>query len=375
MNVLKLRKENGEEISPNQTRPLTFSKGSQLKSLLMMDYMERLSSALEQHTPQIFLDERIGKGGFCSVYQGYYLDGEGEKVYCAIKMQTPDFSAQRTKEQANLEEILFLNECLLHPIIHRLAPNVVKPHFFGAAGTNHEFPFMVMQLMQDYTGASIASMPEKYHLQDRINIIRDIARCLFYMHRNGYLHCDIKPENILFPFPDESSDRLLRGFMGDFGLARSVKSTGSVYANELLGSPNFMAPEQVTDRHADKKSDQFSLGAVLYLFLSGQLPRDVQDGIDNPYEKALAIAQAPIVTNPSGIYSEERGFLPIALKALERDPDKRFESIAEMDYALKQVFHNCFDNLAPPRRKKGLLHRFISRTKSILGCREPFLLQ
>lgn len=369
---LKMRRENGEEIPLGNTTPLRPGHGPQRRSLLMMDYLEELSSALLNHTPQIYIDERIGRGGFCSVFQGSYLDKEGERVLCAVKIPNPDFLIPSRGRNASLEEALFNQECLLHPIISRLAPNVVKPYFVGRAGDNKEFPFMVMQLMQDYTGANIAYRPEKYNLGDRIGVIRDIARCLFYMHRKGYLHCDIKPENIFFPFPDESSDRLIRGYLGDFGLARSIHGTGSIPSEELLGSPEYMAPEQVLDGRADEKSDQFSLGVVLYNFLSHQMPRETLYEISEPYERAQMIAQAPIITQPAGIYAEERGFLPIALKALERNPDKRFENIAAMDYALKQATHQHCDPLAPPKRNEGIFRNLIYRLKSTLGFHEPF---
>lgn len=343
---LKIRFENGKTI------PIKQQKGYSPREEMArrMDYFDALSEALKENNPPIYLDERIGKGGFSWVFQGSYTKNN-RNTLCAVKMPHPEFARQRDPEQARLEEALFDSECTLHQRIFEIAPNVVEPYFFGSAGRNYEFPFIVLQLMQDFTGSNIAAQPCKYSLKERIGVVRDVARCLYYMHKRGYLHCDIKPENIFFPLPSNSPDgRFLKGHLGDFGLARKSKTLGTLHLKAKFGSLAYIAPEQVLTDQVDEKADQFSLGAVLYTFLSGQLPRDIKAGVE---EELLVTAPIPI---PSLLCPKEKALISIAMKAMEQRPENRFGGIAEMDHALGEKYNKLAYKKTPSR---GLLTKLL----------------
>ena len=159
---------------------------------------------------------------------------------------------------------------------------------------------------------------------DRIvDIAAQIAEGLGYAHKNGIVHRDIKPANIMLVQGDTVK-------ITDFGIARMSSSTGTL-AGTVLGSPRYMAPEQVIGKVVDGRSDIFSLGVVLYEMLTGESPFD-GDNINTTMYRIVNEAPVPPKTLAPRI---PEAFDYIVAKALAKHPDARYQNADEMALALR----------------------------------------
>ena len=156
-------------------------------------------------------------------------------------------------------------------------------------------------------------------------IIHVVAEALDYAHKQKIVHRDIKPSNIMY---NQKSKQIK---ITDFGIARitdSVKTrTGS-----FLGSPSYMAPEQITGSKVDGRADIYSLGVSFYQLLTGQLPFNA-DNLGNLAYKIANEKHKPVKDLRSGLPASATRIIN---KALQKDPANRFASGAEMAKAIKR---------------------------------------
>lgn len=151
-------------------------------------------------------------------------------------------------------------------------------------------------------------------------ICETVAGSLQYAHDQGIVHRDIKPSNILM-------DRAGKPHVLDFGLAKEIERHSSVtLTGQILGSPNYISPEQISDRFGQvgKASDVYSLGAVLYQLLTGRPPFQGQDPAQTMHRVVTEDLVSPRLLNPLVPVDLET----ICLKALEKEPDRRLQSAA-----------------------------------------------
>ncbi|HEX6201402.1 MAG TPA: protein kinase, partial [Thermoanaerobaculia bacterium] len=136
-------------------------------------------------------------------------------------------------------------------------------------------PFISMRLIE---GRTLGELGEEVTLEQRVRLVAQVAEGLHAAHREGLLHGDVKPSNVLV---EETPDGELRAWIGDFGIAREVG--GPEAGGGLAGTPQFMAPELVAGERAaaDRRADVFSLGVTLHQALTGELPPPA-DGSDDP---------------------------------------------------------------------------------------------
>ena len=143
-----------------------------------------------------------------------------------------------------------------------------------------------------------------------------VARALDYAHRHGFVHRDVKPENILF---DEDGTPQLT----DFGIARAMAAGTRMTATGMsIGSPHYMSPEQARGLEVDGRSDLYSLGVVLYEMLTGRLPFDAGD--------TLAVAYAHVNDPVPELPSELAGWQPVVDRLLAKSPEDRYASAGEL---------------------------------------------
>jgi len=224
-------------------------------------------------------------------------------------------------------------------------------------------PYIVTEYLRGCTLAhllkAMSPLPEK----DALKIAGLICEALQYMHQHGVIHRDLKPDNVMI-----CCDGTIR--IMDFGIARDFASRRitRVGASPTMGTPDYMAPEQVKGKPADKRTDIYNLGALLYEMLVGVTPfRD-----ENPWAALNArVTGDPVAprkrNNNLSAQAEE-----IVLRALQRDPAARYQSAADMKAELESVEHVRVTGLAdrlqePVPWKPGLLQRPLVLAAAMLG--------
>ncbi|GAC1354012.1 MAG: hypothetical protein NVSMB42_11230 [Herpetosiphon sp.] len=240
----------------------------------------------------------IGTGGMGSVYQA--LDERlGRQV--ALKLLRPDFAAVPKERERFLGEARIAAQ-----VVH---PNIVRTYDTGEAP---EGPYLVQELLE---GVSLApTLP--LAVPKAIGVADGIAGALQSLHEHGYVHCDVKPQNIWLRPTGEP-------VLLDFGIARAQGSNTTT----LVATPSYLAPERANGSAPTAASDLYALGVVLFQMVTGRLPFDgstMQDIL-------AAHAQAPIP--PTGIADAAApGLDRIITRLLAKDPADRYSSAA----ALKQ---------------------------------------
>lgn len=250
------------------------------------------------------INELIGSGGFSTVYQAF--DKWLERPV-AIKV----IPASRRTAVTALKEARTVS-LLSHP-------NIVTLYEFIETETSY---YLIMELLN---GLSLAKILEIYQFsaKEATAIAYQICLALEEAHRNGIVHRDIKPANIMM-LPDG------RIKVMDFGLARLQKSQGK-RDKKVIGTPGYVAPEQLRQEYIDEKADIFALGVVFYEMLTGKHPF-AADTEQTLIFKTLHTEPPP----PSKLKPDLPASLDnLILKALAKNPEDRFASISDLKYKLK----------------------------------------
>jgi len=224
----------------------------------------------------------------------------------------------------------FINEA-------RAAGRLSHPHIvtiYDACNEN-ETTYIAMEYLQ---GRELNRMLDKGHRfapQETASIIWKMADALDHAHKNEVIHRDIKPANI-FMVNDEHPKLV------DFGIARSpnrvtaqlvnADESYTLFHNNLLGTPNYMSPEQASGKSVDARTDIYSLGAVMYEMLTGRKPFVSKDTDELLQHIAYKAPRGPIEINPD----IPTGLSQIVVKAMSKRPDKRYETAEQMALDLKR---------------------------------------
>src|SRR2546428_259818 len=211
------------------------------------------------HTPTDLVDHTIGpyhlerllgQGGFAWVFVGRELDG----TPVAVKILKPRYGGDPQFE------IRFRNEAETAAKLDH--PNIIRIRFVARSG---DYVYFAMDLCTDSLGARLARegpLPES----DILVIAADVARGLDFAHRQGVVHRDLKPDNILM-HSDGSA------VISDFGIARAVSGyVASTGVNMTIGTPHYISPEQAQGRPVDQRADFYALGVTLYKAATGEVP-------------------------------------------------------------------------------------------------------
>jgi len=203
-------------------------------------------------------------------------------------------------------------------------PHVVK---FIPVTTPKSRPYIVMEYLRGCTLAhlmeAISPLPEK----DALKIASLLCEALHYLHDQGIIHRDLKPQNVMIGC--DGTIRLL-----DFGLAntRAMRRVTFAKFTPVMGTPDYMAPEQVRGRRGDARTDLYALGAMLYEMLTGRVPFDADNSLLAMNARVLGDPEPLRELNPALSPQAEE----IVLHALERDPRRRHLSAralrAELDH-------------------------------------------
>ena len=242
-----------------------------------------------------------------------------------IESDPAGFDRFRREEEIGLK--------LDHPYILKIIPVEKKSR-----------PYIAMEYLEGQTLNDLLARVHPLPEPDAAKIASRICEALDYMHANEIVHRDMKPQNIMLC--NDGSIRIM-----DFGIAKSLASRRLTFVGftPTMGTPDYMAPEQVKGSRGDNRTDIYSLGAILYEMTTGEVPF----GGDSPYvimnSRVTGDPVAPRKINPKLTPVIEE----IILHAMERDPKRRYQSAAEMkreldDYETVQLVRR-FERLRSPQ--------------------------
>jgi serine/threonine-protein kinase PpkA len=258
----------------------------------------------ELQIPGYTIEREIGRGGMGRVYlavQRKVARQVAIKVIAPEHAAHPDFAARFVREARIVAQ-------LNHPGIVQLLD----------AGVHEGTYFMVMEYLRG--GDLNRRLDRGLHMQAAVGAIRDVARALDYAHTKGYTHRDVKPENILFR--EDGSAALT-----DFGIAALVGAPAG-QEGRVLGTPEYLSPEQSLGRPLDGRSDLYSLGIVFYRLLTGDVPFH-----GDAEAVALKHLQEPVPRLPGHLAE----FQSVTDKFLAKRPDNRFQHGGEVIAALEKL--------------------------------------
>ncbi len=269
------------------------------------------------------LERELGRGGMGVVYLAREVRLDRP---VAIKLLPPSKTADpRLRER-------FLREARTAAKLSH--PNVIPIHAVEEIG---EFVFFAMAYVEGETLTERVRRRGPLPPSEAARVLRDVAWALAYAHGQGVIHRDVKPDNILL----ESSGRVL---VADFGIAGVVAGAGALASGEVIGTPEFMSPEQALGEATDARSDLYSLGIVGYFILSGTLPFEA--------EKATEVL-AKQVTEPAPalgrIAAVPRRLAQAIDRCLAKDPAERPDGTAALAEQLGQALEQRRDVPAPLR--------------------------
>jgi serine/threonine protein kinase len=267
----------------------------------------------------------IGQGGMASVYRAQRL---GDGRFLAFKIITP-IVAQHEQFVKRFEREVQVVSRLHHP---RIVPVVHYGEVDGRA-------FLVMPYL---TGGSLSDRIVKKDLSagEGARLLNHVASALTYAHERGIVHRDVKPSNVLL-------DSEGNAYLADFGLAQIADASLSLTGSALIGTPAYISPEQARGDRVDARSDQYSLGIVLFQVSTGTLPYDADTPIGVLMKHLYEPLPRPRDVSPTVPLTIER----VILKATAKDPADRFRSVAEMNAALQAAVAHAMDpqhTSAPP---------------------------
>jgi serine/threonine protein kinase len=270
-----------------------------------------MADRMGQHIGNYHLQRLLGEGGFAEVYLGEHVH---LRTLAAIKLLSTRLHSEEIERfRAEAETLAHLKH-----------PHIVKVFDFGVEGG---VPFLVM----DY--AAGGSLRQRHPKGTRLSpttilpYVRQVTSALRYAHERKLIHRDVKPENMLL---GDSEEVLL----SDFGIATLSQSSRYQSTQDVGGTLAYMAPEQIQG-HPRPASDQYSLGIVLYEWLTGK----------RPFTGLMGEVVAQHLSTPPPPLREQLpdlspGLEQVVLTALEKDPKQRFATI--------QAFANAFEQACQP---------------------------
>lgn len=249
--------------------------------------------------------EKIGEGGMALVYKARC---QLLNRYVAIKILRPEFTADEEFVKKFKRESI-ASGSLCHP-------NIVGIYDVGEEDGIY---YIVMEYIHGQTLKEYIQSKGKLDPMETINIAKQISYALEHAHKNGVVHRDIKPHNIMI-----TDDKIIK--VADFGIARASSTITMTNTGKVMGSVHYFSPEQARGGFTDHRTDIYSLGVVMYEMVVGRPPYDAE----SPITVALKHIQESVVEPIQIDHDIPNALNDIIMKAMQKDMNKRYQNIRDL---------------------------------------------
>jgi len=274
---------------------------------------------------KVRIDMFLARGGMADVYIGTHTTLHRAVAVKFLKGDLQDDPDLRDRFEREARVIAMLRH-----------PNIVQIHDFD---THDDLPYLVMEYIP---GTSLSAHLRELHKNgQRLDLIQvnsllgKLADALKYAHDNDVIHRDIKPGNILLTSrtsPVEAGKPLptdISPIITDFGLVRFTQSKAKTSTGTITGTPAYMSPEQARGEQVDSRTDVYSLGVTVYEMLAGRIPFDS--------DSTLGLLHMHVHNPPPPIEGLPAGLQDVINRALEKDPNNRFQTPVEFASAFEEA--------------------------------------
>jgi len=260
----------------------------------------------------------LGRGAMGVVYKAQ--DPAIGRTVAIKTIRLSDFSDPA--ENSRLRDRLFREAQSAGILSH---PGIVTIYDIAEEGG---FAYIFMEYVSGPTLESVLGSPTPPGPQEVLNILRQVAAALDYAHKKGIVHRDIKPANIMIH--EDGTPKI-----ADFGVAKML-SQNMTQAGAIMGTPNYMAPEQVQGKPVDGRADQFSLAVITYEIITGEKPFAAESLPTLLFKLVAEEPPLPHRINPS----LPKEINPVILRAMSKSAEGRFSTCSEFIAALETAFVN-----------------------------------
>jgi eukaryotic-like serine/threonine-protein kinase len=301
---------------PGTDSPETLNETGKAWSAPLNPQKAKVAAALGDLEPGTVLADRyeiialLGQGGMGAVYKA--RDKELDRIV-ALKLIRPELAKDAEVLRRFKQELI-----LARQVTHK---NVIRIFDLGQADG---FKFITMDFVEGQDLRALLLEKGKFAPEQAARIMLQICRALEAAHAEGVIHRDLKPQNIML----DASGRV---YVMDFGIARSAYLPGMTQTGALIGTPEYMSPEQGRGEKLTERSDLFSLGIIFYELLIGKSPYYSDTPLATLWKRMQEKATPPVEVDPT----LPQALSGIVVKALEIEPENRFASAREMAQQLE----------------------------------------
>jgi eukaryotic-like serine/threonine-protein kinase len=256
---------------------------------------------------QFQITRELGRGGMAVVYQAYQPALQRQ---VALKVLPPSLAQDDFVRRFQHEAIAAAG--LRHP-------NIVTIY---DVGSEDRYNYIVMEFLEGRPLSDVIRAGGPMPLARICKIIEQVAQALDYAHQHGFIHRDIKPSNVMLDQADHAT-------LTDFGIARALTGTHLTQTGTLIGTPEYMSPEQVTGEEIDARTDVYSLGIVAYEMVTGQVP--FSGTTASVLYRQANTPPPPLRTHVPGVNPTVEN---VILRALAKRRDERYATAGQFAQAL-----------------------------------------